>query len=157
MRASSPAGSAAAASRAAALQNCRRSPFPALSRGTLPPSPASAPAAIIAAIRDDILHGLFRGAAIIAQIEQRGDHVGLEPRAPRGRDVLRLRRSMAASLSRNSTTMRSAVLRPTPGMRVSRTRSPARIAGTNSSTLMPERIFSASDGPTPEADMQQLE
>src|SRR6202521_258393 len=58
----------------------------------------------------------------------------------------------ASSLSFNSTTMRSAVLRPTPGILVSRARSLPRIAGTSSSTLIPLRIFSASVGPTPEAE-----
>src|SRR6266849_8199016 len=58
----------------------------------------------------------------------------------------------ASSLSFNSTTMRSAVLRPTPGIFVSRARSLPRIAGTSSSTLIPLKIFSASVGPTPEAD-----
>src|SRR5271155_2522253 len=61
--------------------------------------------------------------------------------------------STAASLSRNSTTMRSAVLRPTPGMRTSCARSPLRIAGTSSSKLIPERIFNANEGPTPEAEI----
>src|SRR5271170_2932668 len=61
--------------------------------------------------------------------------------------------STAASLSRNSTTMRSAVLRPTPGMRTSCARSPLRIAGTSSSRLIPESIFNASEGPTPEAEI----
>src|SRR5579859_4304470 len=58
----------------------------------------------------------------------------------------------ASSLSFSSTTMRSAVLRPTPGIRVSRAKSPPRIAGTNSSTLIPDKILSASEGPTPEAE-----
>src|SRR5712664_1231376 len=58
----------------------------------------------------------------------------------------------ASSLSFSSTTMRSAVLRPTPGIRVRRTKSPPRIAGTSSSTLMPDRILRARDGPTPEAE-----
>src|SRR5256886_7751172 len=49
----------------------------------------------------------------------------------------------APSLSFSSTTMRSAVFLPTPGIFVSRTRSPPRIAGTSSSTLIPERILSA--------------
>src|SRR5579863_7488060 len=58
----------------------------------------------------------------------------------------------ASSLSFSSTTMRSAVLRPTPGILVNRARSLLRIAGTSSSTLIPDRIFSARDGPTPDAD-----
>src|SRR5882762_7917085 len=57
-----------------------------------------------------------------------------------------------SSLSFNSTTMRSAVFLPTPGIFVKRTRSPPRIAGTSSSTLIPLKIFSASVGPTPEAE-----
>src|SRR5712664_139829 len=52
----------------------------------------------------------------------------------------------ASSLSFSSTTMRSAVFRPTPGILVRRARSPVRMAGTSSSTFMPERIFSARDG-----------
>src|SRR6266567_1191457 len=58
----------------------------------------------------------------------------------------------ASNLSFNSTTMRSAVFRPTPGIRVSRARSLPRIAGTSSSTLIPLKIFSASVGPTPDAE-----
>ncbi len=57
-----------------------------------------------------------------------------------------------SSLSFNSTTIRSAVFLPTPGILVRRPRSPPRIAGTSSSTLMPDRIFNASAGPTPEAE-----
>src|SRR6266478_362151 len=57
-----------------------------------------------------------------------------------------------SSLSFNSTTMRSAVFLPTPGIFVSRTRSLPRIAGTSSSTLIPLKIFSASVGPTPDAE-----
>src|SRR5882762_9118778 len=58
----------------------------------------------------------------------------------------------ASNLSFNSTTMRSAVLRPTPGIFVSRARSLPRMAGTSSSTLIPLKIFSASVGPTPDAE-----
>src|SRR6266581_2977059 len=58
----------------------------------------------------------------------------------------------ASSLSFSSTTMRSAVFRPTPGILVNRARSLPRIAGTSSSTLMPLKIFSASVGPTPDAE-----
>ena len=59
---------------------------------------------------------------------------------------------MASSRSFSSTTMRSAVFRPSPGIFVNRARSLPRMAGTNSSTLIPDKIFSASEGPTPDAD-----
>jgi len=42
---------------------------------------------------------------------------------------------------------------PMPGMRTSCARSPRRMAGTSSSTFIPERIFRARAGPTPEAEM----
>ena len=51
--------------------------------------------------------------------------------------------------SRSSTTMRSAVFLPTPGMRVSRATSPRWIAPTSSRGSMPESTASASFGPMP--------
>ena len=68
-----------------------------------------------------VLDGFLGGAAVVAKIEQRRNHVGLQRRAAAAAPRSGSGASMAASLSRSSTTMRSAVLRPTPGMRVRRT------------------------------------
>ena len=55
----------------------------------------------------------------------------------------------SGNLSRSSSTMRSAVFLPIPGMRVSRATSFPRIAPTISSAAMPLRIVIASFGPIP--------
>ncbi len=57
--------------------------------------------------------------------------------------------SSAGILSLSSSTRRSAVFLPTPGMRVRRARSLPRRAATKSPTSMPERMPTASLGPTP--------
>ena len=55
----------------------------------------------------------------------------------------------SGSLSRSSSTMRSAVFLPMPGMRVSRAISLPRIAPTISSAAMPLKIVIPSFGPIP--------
>ena len=56
---------------------------------------------------------------------------------------------IASARSRSSTTMRSAVFFPMPGIRVSAVTSPACTRRANSSTLAPERIASAIFAPMP--------
>ena len=72
--------------------------------------------------------------------------------APRAR-----RRARAGILSLSSSTRRSAVFFPTPGMRVRRARSLARRAATKSPTSMPERMPTASLGPDAGDGDQALE
>ena len=57
--------------------------------------------------------------------------------------------SIPSSRSLRSTIRRSAVLRPIPGTRVSMATSAALTHATRSSTVRPERIASATRGPTP--------
>ena len=99
-----------------------------------------------------LFDGVFDGALVVAEIHERGGDVGFQLRA-RGRlscFAARPRRRACRAIPRPCV-RRSFV--PTPGMRTSCARSPLRIAGTSSSRPIPERIFSASDGPTPEAEI----
>src|SRR5262249_33489783 len=87
----------------------------------------------------------FRQRPLITQVDQRRDHVFFHGRS-RGGDF---GTPNASSLSRSSSTMRSAVFLPMPGIRVSEAMLLPLMAATIASAGMPLRIVIASLGPMP--------
>ena len=97
-------------------------------------------------------HGGLRGRPVAPQIDQRGKHVlfdivsaGWALVDPPGA----LPAPNPSSLSFNSSTIRSAVFLPTPGMRTSSSTCPPRMASMMAAVARPDRTLMASVGPMP--------
>ena len=96
---------------------------------------------------DGLLDGLLGRDPLVAEIDQRGEHI--VHRRARARTACTGATAKSSSLSFSSTTSRSASFLPTPGMRVSCAWSWPRIACTVRSGEKPLSILMASLGPTP--------
>jgi len=111
---------------------------------TPPPLPGTAPRTTRSSPPWQRCQSLLPRRALISQVQQRGKHVFLD--CAHRRHGQFLADSLLGQLVAQSSTMRSAVFLPMPGMRVSRAMSFPRIAPAISSAGMPLRIVIASLG-----------